>query len=208
VIRWIFFDIGYTLVNEDAVWQRRCSEQAESAEARALGLTPQDIYHAIEDASRANLPQYRTVVRRYGFTSPAPYRHELETLYPNAEKLLEELSKRYQLGVIANQTGGLDARLEQFGIRQYFSAVVSSWEYQCMKPDPRLYEIALDLAQCAPEEAVMVGDRLDNDVAPAKSVGMHTIWIRQGFGALQSPQNALQSPDHTIDDLNDLLDIL
>lgn len=35
---------------------------------------------------------------------------------------------------------------------------------------------------CWPENAVMVGDRIDNDIVPAKKMGMHTIWVKQGYG--------------------------
>ena len=34
MIKTLFFDVGYTLVNEDAVWERRCKEQAETEEAK------------------------------------------------------------------------------------------------------------------------------------------------------------------------------
>ena len=43
----LFFDVGYTLVNEDAVWEARCREQAQTAEAKKLGLSATDIYHEI-----------------------------------------------------------------------------------------------------------------------------------------------------------------
>lgn len=39
-----------------------------------------------------------------------------------------------------------------------------------------------DVAKCKPENAVMIGDRIDNDIVPAKQLGMKTIWIKQGFG--------------------------
>ncbi len=51
----IFFDVGYTLVNEDAVWERRCKEQAETEEAKRLGVSAEDIYHEIE---KKNPPDY------------------------------------------------------------------------------------------------------------------------------------------------------
>ena len=38
------------------------------------------------------------------------------------------------------------------------------------------------MAGCQAENAVMIGDRLDNDIAPAKKLGMKTVWIRQGDG--------------------------
>lgn len=206
----IFFDVGCTLVCEDAVWAARCREQAEGDEARALGLTADDIYRAIVDASLAHLPQYRTVVKRYGSTAPAPYRHELETLYPDAPRVLEALAQHYRLGIIANQTDGLRERLAAFGILSYFDphAVISSWDWQVMKPDPRLFAIACEQAGVAPDEAVMIGDRLDNDIAPAKAIGMKAIWIRQGFGGMQSPRSTGEQPDAAVDGLAELLGLL
>ena len=206
-IRYLFFDIGYTLVDEDAVWEARCREQADMPEARALGLTAGDIYREIQEASRQYLPQYRAVVKKYGFTQAAPFRGDLETLYPEAPAILAALSQKYSLGVIANQAKDLKKRLRAWGILPYFTAVASSWEAGCWKPDPALFRYALSLAGCAPEEAVMIGDRLDNDIAPAKALGMKTVWLRKGFGALQIPKGPEYEPDYTIDSLKELSSI-
>ncbi len=203
-IRCLFFDVGYTLVDEDAVWEVRCREQAGMPEARALNLTAGNIYREIEEASRKYLPQYRTVVEKYGFTQAAPYRGELETLYPEAPAVLAALSQKYSLGVIANQAKGLKERFREWGIQPYFTAVASSWEAGALKPDPALFRYALSLARCAPEETVMIGDRLDNDIAPAKALGMKTVWLRQGFGALQTPKGPEYTPDYTVDSLAEL----
>lgn len=203
-IRCLFFDVGYTLVDEAAVWEARCREQADMPEARALGLTAGDIYREIVEASRQYMPQYRTVVEKYGFTQAAPYRGELEILHPEAPAVLAALSQKYTLGVIANQAKGLKERLREWGILPYFTAIASSWEAGALKPDPALFRYALSLAGCAPEEAVMIGDRLDNDIAPAKVLGMKTVWLRQGFGALQTPKGPEYTPDDTVDSLAEL----
>lgn len=203
----LFFDMGYTLVDEGAVWKKRCEEQAATEEARRLGLTAEAIYREIEKASLARLPQYRTVVKKFQFNTVAPYRHELEELYADAPDVLRFLSNTYELGVIANQTDGLRERLERFGILPYFTYVISSWDVQVMKPDIRIYEYALKTANCLPHEAVMIGDRLDNDIAPAKSVGMKTVWVKQGFGSIQTPLSAEDTPDYTIAHLSELLHI-
>ncbi len=201
----LFFDVGFTLVDETAVWQRRCAEQAATEEARRLGLRAEGIYHEIENASRARLPQFKTVVQKYGLRCMAPYRHELETLYPQAPRVLAALAGQYRLGVIANQTDGLRERLDRFGILEHFAYVVSSWDAGVQKPDSALFVHALRLAGCAPDEAVMIGDRLDNDIAPAKALGLQTVWIRQGFGALQTPLSPADTPDHAVDGLCGLL---
>ena len=49
-----------------------------------------------------------------------------------------------------------------FGILKYFNLVVASAEEGVAKPDKRIFEIALERAGCAPEEAFMIGDRIDN----------------------------------------------
>ena len=149
-IRFLFFDIGYTLVDEDAVWKARCREQADMPEARALGLSAGDIYREIQEASRLYLPQYRAVAQKFGFTQTAPFRGELETLYPEAPAVLAALSQKYSLGVIANQAKGLRDRLRAWDILRYFTAVASSWEAGVLKPDPALFRYALSLAGCAP----------------------------------------------------------
>ena len=207
MIRTLFFDMGYTLVDESAVWEKRCEEQAATEEAKRLGLSAEAIYQEIEKASIARLPQYRTVAEKFQFSTAAPYRHEFEQLYGDALNVLAFLSGKYELGVIANQADGLRERLERFGILPYFTHVISSWDVQIMKPDTRIFEYALNTAKCLPQEAVMIGDRIDNDIAPAKSIGMRTVWIKQGFGRLQTPLGEKDAPDRTIEHLSELLDI-
>ena len=203
----LFFDVGYTLVNEDAVWERRCQEQAQTDEAKKLGLTAADIYHEIEIASVERKPQFRTVIDKFGFKEVAPYRTELEELYEDAPAVIKVLAQKYELGIIANQLDGLKERLEAFGLLQYFKYIISSWDVQVMKPDVRIFEYALAKANCKPQNACMIGDRLDNDILPAKSLGMKTVWIKRGFGALQKPLSKSEEPDYTINKLSQLLEI-
>ncbi len=203
----LFFDVGYTLVNEDAVWDDRCRVQAQTDEAKNLGLSAADIYHEIEIASISRKPQFRTLIDKYNFKEVAPYRTDLEKLYEEAPAVIKQLSQKYELGIIANQLDGLKERLKAFDLLQYFNYIISSWDVQVMKPDIRIFEYALDKANCSPQDACIIGDRLDNDILPAKSLGMKTVWIKQGFGALQKPLSKSEEPDHTINNLAELLKI-
>lgn len=203
----LFFDVGYTLVNEDAVWEARCRDQAQTEEAKKLGLSATDIYHEIEIASVSRKPQFRTLIDKYNFKEVAPYRIELEKLYDEAPAVIKRLSQKYELGIIANQLDGLKERLQAFELLKYFKYIISSWNVQVMKPDIRIFEYALDKANCTPQEACMIGDRLDNDILPAKSLGMKTVWIKQGFGALQKPLFKSEEADYTISNLTELLRI-
>lgn len=207
-IKCVFFDIGYTLINEDAVWEQRCKEQAATEEAKVLALSNKQIFEEIVRASLAYQPQYRTVVNKFAFTKVSPYRHELEKLYDNTDLVLKALSEKYKLGIIANQTDGLTDRLSSWGILKYFSFVISSWDYKIMKPDMKLFQIAVEQSGCKASETVMVGDRLDNDIFPAKHIGMKTIWIKQGFGGMQKAKTEEYVPDVEILGLSELLEIL
>ncbi|WP_164917287.1 HAD family hydrolase [Clostridium sp. JN-9] len=115
---------------------------------------------------------------------------------------------KHKLGIIANQTDGLTTRLSSWGILKYFSFIISSWDYQIMKPDTKLFQIAVKQSGYNASETIMVGDRLDNDIFPAKTIGMKTIWIKQGFGAMQKPKTIEYIPDKEIANLSELLYIL
>lgn len=54
----------------------------------------------------------------------------------------------------------------------------------------------------------MIGDRLDNDIIPAKQLGMHTIWVKQGFGGMADIKNAEIIADHTVESIGEILSYL
>ena len=76
------------------------------------------------------------------------------------------------------------------------------------KPDERIFELAMERADCSPEEAVMIGDRLDNDIAPAKRLGITTIRVLQGYGKYSSPLSDYEIPDFTVSCLDEICGIL
>ena len=61
---------------------------------------------------------------------------------------------------------------------------------------------------CLPENAVMIGDRIDNDIEPANRLGMRTIWVRQGFSIYQQSINEYQKADYVAISLWNTLEIL
>ena len=206
-VKIMFFDVGDTLVCEDDAMQMRFAAQAATDEAKALGITAKMMYDDVVQAAKNFQPLYRTMLKKYGFTESVPYTGEYERLHDGAVELLEAMSKKYELGIIANQGDGLAERLKNWGVDKYFKVVVSSWDYQIMKPDVRLFEAALAKSGYSAAQAAMIGDRLDNDVFPAKKLGMKTVWIRQGFGGMQTPPSAEYEPDETIDSLAELYNI-
>ena len=206
VIRWIFFDVGDTLLDEREAMFDWCGQVADSLRRQGRGFDAADVWRAREGAYQAFAPDVLScIAESLGFSDfaaevyrSANYRHALERPFPDTTRVLRELSSTFRLGVIANQSAGTAQRLSDHGWGDLFSVCVSSTEEGVTKPDPAIFRLALQRAGCRAGEAVMVGDRLDNDIAPAKAIGMATIRIRQGLAAVQEAREESQQPDVTI----------
>ena len=199
--------MGYTLVNEDKVWLERCKAQADFPEAKQKGISADRLWDELQAASDLLKPQWKYVMAKYGFTESAKYNSAPETLYGDTCSVLERLSKSFRLGIIANQSGGLSERLRNFGIDKYFSTVISSSDYGISKPDKRLFTVALEKSGCAAQSAVMVGDRLDNDILPANELGLVTVRVKQGFAKNQIPPSDSYKPTYEVNNLTGILDL-
>lgn len=207
IVKFIFFDIGYTLVNEDNVWLKRCIEQSSTQEAQLLGITADTLWYDIQTATAQLRPQWQSIIEKYDFTYSAKYDSDLEFLYDDAHIVLETLSKRFNLGIIANQKSGLFQRLHNWHIDKYFKTVISSEDLGFYKPDKRLFLAALEKSGCGACNAVMVGDRLDNDILPANELRFQTVRIKQGFAKEQIPPSISYVPTYEINNLTELLEL-
>ena len=207
-IKWVFLDMGSTLVDEtDAYngWFQRASD--------AVGgqITPDELWTRYREGMAAYKPTVVGHLKPLGYTGDSSthmYPSELDKAYPQAKPLLEKLSRRYKLGIIANQSLGSAQRLESYGLLQYIDFVLGSAEAGLSKPDPRIFQLALEKAGCKPEEAVMIGDRPDNDIYPARKMGLHTIRIRQGTSYTQLPKSKEYEADATVHSLVEIEEVL
>ena len=200
-IKWIFFDIGSTLVDESAVYENRIKEitQGNNIDRNEF------VAKVIERAQTSPKPIV-SAAEDYGVNVPA-WRHDLEVLYPDSKEVLQRLSQKYKIGIIANQDFGTEQRLTDFNVHQYINLVIASAEEGVAKPDLRIFQIALARADCKPEEAVMVGDRIDNDIIPANKIGMTTVWIKQGFGSYAEPKTVEEQPDYIVNSLAEITEV-
>ena len=216
-VRWLFFDLGYTLLNEDAAAMGRLGQVSDSLRQRGIDASAEELRDAMEAASARFDPNpFRSLLLAFTddedviafVRSSGRYPKELESPYPQTQPLLEQLAGRFNLGVIANQPAGTDERLERYGLAHYFDVCVSSGDVGISKPDPAIFHMALEQAGCAPTEAVMIGDRLDNDIRPAKALGFQAVRVLQGPGRLQQPRDGAETPDATVTDLDELAKLL
>ena len=200
-VKWLFFDMGSTLIDETKVY-----DDIFQKIAIAAGVSVEFVITRAIGFYRQNKRGHKEVMRLLGVEYPE-WSPLYEELYPDTAECLQVLREKYHLGIIANQIPGAEKRLERMGIRQYFDLIISSAEEGVAKPDPRIFNIALTRAGCAPEQAVMIGDRIDNDIVPAKQMGMKTVWIKQGVGKYWNIQGESEAPEYEVNSLSEILSI-
>ena len=192
MIRWVFLDVGNVLLDEDPLTYLSFLRHAEAAVPGRPGWTFFDVLAAREACAAAGSrwPVYEAVAPVLGDDGCAAVwaaterevRARFAELSPpvaGAAELLGRLARGgYRLGLIANQGREARDRLDALGMLDAFEVVAFSEEVGHFKPDPALFRHACDRPGAGPGECLMVGDRLDNDVAPAAALGMATAWVR------------------------------
>ncbi len=206
-IRAVVFDVGECLVNETreygtwADWLEVPRHTfvaqfgAVIAEGRDYRETFQvfrpgfDLYEEREKRAAAGFPEW------FGE----------DDLYPDVRPTFAQLrADGLWLAIAGNQTvraGGL--------LRELFTGAVdligTSDDWGASKPDPLFFERVAEVTPAALDEILYVGDRLDNDVLPALSAGMHTALIRRGpWGWIQQHDPAANRSTFRIDSLTEL----
>jgi putative hydrolase of the HAD superfamily len=106
-------------------------------------------------------------------------------LYPEVIAVLEALRPRFDLAVVSNFDGRLRMILEHLAVSKYFSHVFVSSELGADKPDPLIYQRALDLLRLSPNETLHVGDDRVRDWQAAEAAGLSVF-------RLDRPQNSLR----------------
>ncbi|HYL58769.1 MAG TPA: HAD family hydrolase [Candidatus Acidoferrales bacterium] len=92
--------------------------------------------------------------------------------------VLSAMKPRYKLGIVSNFYGNLDRILEETHLDRLFGAIADSSRVGIFKPDPGIFEDALKRLHTTSGSAAMIGDSLAKDCAPAKKLGMRTVWLR------------------------------
>ncbi|MBV8192188.1 MAG: HAD family hydrolase [Alphaproteobacteria bacterium] len=126
-------------------------------------------------------------------------------LRPDIDGLLRRLrERRLKLGIVANQPKVVRERLARAGIAEFFDYYGLSGATGLRKPDPAAFLAAASAVGVAPSACIMVGDRIDNDIAPAKALGMAAILFRSGRHRRQRPRCSSEEPYAVVTDVVEL----
>jgi putative hydrolase of the HAD superfamily len=204
-IRTILFDVGFTLVTPNpsvaSVVQRVCAREgvavSEDDLLAHLPAAEERFAHgqhhlrqtwADNDAIVATWDDYFTTLlrpllrgtklRRCVAAVLAEFdRHTAWQLFDDVLPALDRLQGRYVLGGVSDWGIALGAILRDLGLTRYFQVLVVSAAIRRSKPDPHLFQTALERADAVGDYTLYIGDSYVQDVLGARAAGIHPILI-------------------------------
>lgn len=118
------------------------------------------------------------------------YLSNYNALFYGAIEILEYLKPKYEMHIITNGFEEVQyKKMKNSCLLPYFNNIVSSERVGVKKPNPKIFNFALEISDAKPEESIMIGDNFEADILGAKNVGMHTIFC--GFNGEIHPENEL-----------------
>lgn len=188
----------------------------ERALAKAPIVKPEDNFHTVllkkldqetAELLRMGAWQVTETERQSHIKSIADYCNNYVLRNLEASRaVLDALKGHYNLVLVSNFYGNIEAILRDFHLDHYFSAIVESAVVGVRKPDPAIYRLGVEAAGVDASEVLVVGDSYDKDIVPAKTVGCKAVWLK---GEGWKPETVDESlPDAIIKSLNELLGLL
>ena len=183
-VRAVFFDVGETLVDEERYWR---------AVAAAADVGPHGVW-AARGKTIERGEQHWELWRHLGIERPTEawdsVVYSTDDLYPDALDCLEQVRSSGRLvGLAGNQNAALESWAREAGLP--VDIVTGSASLGVRKPEPAFFERLVELAGFPAPQVAYVGDRADNDMAPAIDAGMVAFHLRRGpWGRLQATPGA------------------
>lgn len=107
------------------------------------------------------------------------YLSSFNHLFPNTIEILEYLKPKYRLHIITNGFQEIqDKKLRSSNIEGYFEHVINSETAGVKKPNPLIFNAALNHAQVASKNAIMIGDSLEADILGSIACGLHALHFK------------------------------
>jgi 2-haloalkanoic acid dehalogenase type II len=237
-IRAVFFDLGGTLFSNLGIPKACMPVLEEAAERLGLEGGIASIGRAFVDATQATNERYverSYYLHRSLFLDTTD--HLLESLgrekssdfnewFYQAQRgvmisqrrlrgdclqtLAELRSRGLRLCVVSNiDDDYLDPMMKSLNLDSHFDHWISSESARSCKPDPGIFELALERVGCGPEEALFVGDSRVHDIQGARRVGIRSVLISEEGGTSHLDDETFDiQPDHVIGKLSELLAIV
>ena len=119
----------------------------------------------------------------------------------SAESLARLRAAGLRLGVVSNSDGRVEEALQAAGLRHYFDSVIDSALVGVEKPDPRIFQAALNALGVAPDEALYVGDLYEVDIVGARAAGIQAVLLGSSKAEPSAPCLTADSIEDLVNDL-------
>jgi putative hydrolase of the HAD superfamily len=233
--RAVLFDLGGTLYDYATLQRAEAESLVELAQATGATASPAEILRAHRDALRTVFYGYLQrryylhrdlfrdavvlMLERLGARADAAqldrYRerqwagHQRDfALREGVPETLHALRERgLHLGIVSNIDEDQLTLIVGLGkLTPYFDSILSSEATGSCKPDPAIFNAAIAHAGCRPEEALFIGDTIQQDIAGANRVGLRSVllWHKPD----RPPPNGEPRPHHVIRRIPDILGLV
>ena len=235
MIKAVFFDLDETLCDSDTAWniavketfQRLCEcepDVSEEAITEAWTAVHQKLFQQL-DAGKCSMAEVRD--RRFGCLFKElslPIDSVMEALsdffcsrYLTGLRLYEDVTvleelQAYHVGIITNgahddHTDSQLSKVRHLGLTERIQSLTISGEIGVRKPNLEIFKVACERADVLPEEAIFVGDSVQNDIVGANRAGITSVLINRKSDVL-IPKTADEQPDYTISNLHEVFSCL
>ena len=225
-IKGISFDMYRTLLDtrdfhEQAVREILATSQSNSVDPDKFhhrwDEIYDDVYMALEDNDfmllyDVSIESLRQVMHEFGVKGDPKAgvdmwigKYENADLYPEVIEVLDKLSQKYPIMITSNVDDNDAGYAMLRGKNLPIIGVVTSESSRSYKPNKKIFDDALSMLGCNPDEVIHIGDSQRADILGGKKAGMVTVWLdRKCYGKINE---GIPEPDYTISDLRELIDI-
>ena len=225
----IFFDVDQTLISE---WEflrfidnkifllinnygaridyRNYSALKDNILRNRKIKTTETITDLVYEISRITLPTgYDKIILKKIIPDIIFGKQNLLSLYQDTKETLNSLKADHKLGIISSQSNEIQNILRLNGLNDIFHIKHFIKETGSEKQNRlEIFRNAIQATNYPLEDIIMVGDRLDLDIYPAKKLGIKTIRFLDSIFRIQRPRNENEIPDYEISKLSQIPDIL
>lgn len=222
MIKAFLFDIDNTLI-DFAKMKRACCEAAITAMIDAgLKMSKKDAMNLLYKIYKIHGIESQRIFQKFtkqiygkenyklishGVLAYRKMRESYLVPYANAITTLIEIKKRgYKLAIVSDAPI-MEAwiRIASLKLDDFFDVIITKADARKQKSFPAPFRVALRRLNIKPEEAIMIGDRIDRDVNTAKKLGILTVYAR--YGDENPPKKGKSGADFEIDDIEELLEL-